>query len=100
VTINVTCTFNLYILKSVGTKGRVQFIDLMKPLKCFGNTVLEVCVYKEHITKFIKYSCNIHFQRYYSSSMSHDPSEIILACWFAAKEPLVLSSMLEINVLH
>ncbi len=38
--------------------------------------------------------CNL-----FQSSVSHDPSEIILICWFAAQEHFSLLSMLKIVML-
>ncbi len=35
----------------------------------------------------------------FSASLSHDPSEIILICWFAAQETFLLLSMLKTVVL-
>jgi len=42
----------------------------------------------------------LNFQHHYSkSSLSHDPSEIILICRFAAQKELILLSMLKAVVL-
>jgi len=43
--------------------------------------------------------CNLVWQRHYSSlsSVSHDPSEIILICWFDAQETFIICIDVENN---
>ncbi len=49
------------------------------------NTVIE-CILKEN---FIPVMQSWIFSSHYSSA-SHDPSEIILICWFAAQETFLI----------